>query len=231
MTLIEWVVVLAIIAVLLALLFPPATRSREATRQVQCKNKLKQIGLALHNYHDVYGSFPPAYTVDADGQPLHSWRTLILPYLDRDDVYESIDLTKRWDDPANATAFETRIPEFECPEDYRDIPHTNYLGLVGVHAAFHPNRPRQLSEFLDGPSKTVMVTDVLLKDAVHWMAPQDISIENFFRHSKDLDHLHEGGFQCLSADGAVHFVNEKIKAEDLRALVTPAGNDSLSFEF
>src|SRR5260370_743998 len=67
--------------VVIALLLPQ-TSSREPARRSQCKNNLKQIGLALHNYHDVYGSFPPAYFVDASGKPMHSWRVLILPFLD-----------------------------------------------------------------------------------------------------------------------------------------------------
>ena len=105
-TWVEYLVVLAIIVVLIALLLPPASRSgRGEARRSQCKNNLKQIGLALHNYHDIYHVFPPAYTVDGNGKPLHSWRTLILPYLDQAPLYLKIDLSKPWDDPANAESF------------------------------------------------------------------------------------------------------------------------------
>ena len=107
-TLIELLVVLLVLAVAVVLFFPPQRMAREAARRTQCKNNLKQIGLALHNYHDEYGAFPPAYTVDADGKPLHSWRTLLLPYLDQRPLYATIDLTKAWDDPANAEACKKR---------------------------------------------------------------------------------------------------------------------------
>src|SRR5687767_14136115 len=61
--------------------FMPAVGSRPPSKRTQCKNNLKQIALALHNYHDVYGSFPPAYIADKDGRPMHSWRVLLLPYI------------------------------------------------------------------------------------------------------------------------------------------------------
>src|SRR5204863_3233790 len=75
--------ILGIGAVLIALLLPPVSRGREGARRSQCKNNLKQIALALRQYEAEYHALPPAYTVDADGKPLHSWRTLILPYLDQ----------------------------------------------------------------------------------------------------------------------------------------------------
>ena len=68
--------------ILIALLLPAVQAAREAARRTQCSNNLKQIGLAMHNYHDVNQQFPPAYIADADGQPMHSWRVLILPYLE-----------------------------------------------------------------------------------------------------------------------------------------------------
>jgi len=92
-----------------ALLLPSVTRGREAARRTQCKNNLKQIMLALHNYHDEYHAFPPAFTTDCDGNRLHSWRTLILPYLDQQQLYTTIDLSKPWNDPANAEAFKTTV--------------------------------------------------------------------------------------------------------------------------
>jgi len=80
-TLIELLVVIAIIAVLVALLLPAVQQAREAARRAQCKNNLKQIGLALHNYHDAFGCFPPVASTDAQGNPLLSWRVALLPYL------------------------------------------------------------------------------------------------------------------------------------------------------
>ncbi len=69
--------------ILAGLLLPAVQAAREAARRVQCSNNLKQIGLALHNYNAAYKSLPPPYTVDANGQKLHSWRTLILPFIEQ----------------------------------------------------------------------------------------------------------------------------------------------------
>jgi type II secretory pathway pseudopilin PulG len=101
--------VLGGIALLIAMLLPAVRSAREPARRNQCLSQLKQIALALETYADVHGKFPPAYTTDADGKPLHSWRTLILPYMEEPQLYASIDLTKPWDDPVNAKAFKTHL--------------------------------------------------------------------------------------------------------------------------
>src|SRR5262245_60216991 len=82
-TLVELLVVLFVIAIIVGLLLPARRGSSGGGRRMYCSNNLKQIGLALHNYHDKYGALPPAYTVDEDGKPLHSWRTLILPFMEQ----------------------------------------------------------------------------------------------------------------------------------------------------
>ena len=87
-TLIELLVVIAIIAVLIALLLPAVQQARESARRTQCKNNLKQIGLALHNFHDVYGNFPPGM-LDDDGRN-YCWRTYLLPYMDQAPIYQSL---------------------------------------------------------------------------------------------------------------------------------------------
>src|SRR5262245_5824738 len=115
-TLLELLVVLGIIAALFALLLPATRTARPAARRAQCENNLKQIALALLNYEQDYHALPPAHTVDANGRPLHSWRTLILPYLEHEALYRTIDLSKPWNHPANAKALGTSVSIFRCPE-------------------------------------------------------------------------------------------------------------------
>ena len=122
---------------ILAALFLPASRtSRPAALRYQCVNNLKQISLALRIYESANGSLPPAYTVDSNGKPLHSWRTLILPYIEEQTLYKSIDLTKSWDDPANAKARETEVPAYRCPATNCEKDHTTYLASVAPNGCF-----------------------------------------------------------------------------------------------
>ncbi len=124
----EVLVILGIIAVLIALPLPSTSHcSARVMNQASCMNNLKQIALALRTYEQAYKAFPPAYTVDAEGRPLHSWRTLILPFIEQDSLYRTIDLSKPWNDPANAKAhrvltFRLPVPRGAQGPEYDDLP-------------------------------------------------------------------------------------------------------------
>jgi len=79
----------------------------EANRYAQCKGKLKQLGLALFNYHEDYGSFPPAYIADTNGNPMHSWRLLLLPYMDEPELYSLYNFSQPWNAPGNSKLSDT----------------------------------------------------------------------------------------------------------------------------
>ena len=81
-------------------------------------NNLKQIAMALQCYHQANGCFPPAYIADKTGKPMHSWRVLILPYLDRDDLYKAYNFTEPWDGPNNKKLATSR-PDLCLPEHRR----------------------------------------------------------------------------------------------------------------
>jgi len=96
--------------ILVALLLPAVQSAREAARRAQCSNNLKQIALAFHNYHDTYRTFPPAYIPDEDGNPKHSWRVLILPFLEQRALYEQYNFDEPWDSPNNRIVGNASIP-------------------------------------------------------------------------------------------------------------------------
>lgn len=132
-TLIELLVVIAIIAILIALLLPAVQQAREAARRTQCKNNMKQIGLAMHNYHDVYNTFPPGYitktpcTTALDGcnlgeLGLYSWGAFILPYIDQAPLYNQLNvgnvhLDQNLANPVTRQSLTQPMPAFLCPSD------------------------------------------------------------------------------------------------------------------
>jgi hypothetical protein len=218
---------LGIVAVLVALLLPAVRRAPEAGRRSQCKSNLKMIGLALHNYHEDYDAFPPAYTVDAQGKPLHSWRTLILPYLDQRPLYEKIDLSKPWNAPENSEAFQTRVAIYSCPSTNLPRNHTTYLASAGPSACFHDSESRRFSDITDGASNTLMVIEVPLDRSVPWMSPQDADEQLILSIGAKSKLGHEGGIQAALCDGAVRFINHSLPIETRRALISIAGGDKV----
>ncbi|HWL07203.1 MAG TPA: DUF1559 domain-containing protein [Planctomicrobium sp.] len=154
-TLIELLVVIAIIAILVALLLPAVQQAREAARRSQCKNNLKQIGLALHNYHDSHNTFPPGWigvaanVPNPEGGNGFSWGTFILPYLDQGPLYNSFNFRLSMTHADNLPFIKTKLTVFQCPSDPKpdtftedgvELATANYVGLFGtgeIHECYH----------------------------------------------------------------------------------------------
>lgn len=146
-TLIELLVVIAIISLLVALLLPAVQQAREAARRTQCKNNLKQMGIALHNYHDSHKLFPPSstsgfgrgvwmYPGTGPTDPnihLHSWASLILPQLEQSNLQQEINYNVSALDPQNWDAAQTVINTYMCPSYTGEqfSTHAHYTTLVG----------------------------------------------------------------------------------------------------
>jgi hypothetical protein len=227
-TLVSLLTILALGVLFVACLLPNIYRGggREAGRRMSCQNNLKQIGIALHNYHDEYGSFPPAYTVDESGKPLHSWRTLILPFLEQKALYEQIDLSKPWDDPANQAARETVVQIYRCPSTYPPQGQTSYVAIVAPDGCFSGPTSHKLTDIADGTGDTLLVTEVPAKDAVPWMSPSDTNETAFLAALADAKtRPHPGGAQAVRADGSVTQIDADISPASLRALVSIAGKE------
>jgi prepilin-type processing-associated H-X9-DG protein len=192
---------------------------------------LKQIALALHNYEQDQNAFPPAYTVDADGRPLHSWRTLILPYLEQEALYQTIDLSKPWNDPANARALETSLLVFHCPGSVGPANTTTYLANVAPGGCLRPREPRRLAEITDAHDATLMVIEAGEENAVPWMAPVDAGEALVLSLGPDTKLDHEGGMNACFVDGSVHFLRANTPARVRRAVISIAGGDEVAREW
>lgn len=224
--------VLGIIVIALAMLLPAVRTAREPARRNECRNNLRQIALALKRYAEVHGALPPTYTTDADGRPLHSWRTLILPFMDEQQLYNSIDLTKPWDDPANAAAFNTNLSVYQCPSAPWEIDNrTTYLAVVAPNSCFQATVPRELSEITDDASQTLMVIEADEEHAVPWMSPVDADEKTVLGLAGPTSRTaHPHGVQAGFVDGSVRLLSDETPAAVRRALISIAGNDNVTAE-
>lgn len=218
--------ILFIVAVAAVLMFPPVTRGREAARRTQCKNNLKQILLALSNYESTYHTYPPAFTVDANGNRLHSWRTLLLPFLDHQQLYEKIDLSKPWNAPINAEAHHATLNVFCCPATKLPQGMTTYVAVVGTESFFSPIEPRRLAEVSDNRFETLAVIEVVPEHAVHWMEPVDTSEKIMRNFGTNPKRPHVGGTHAAMVDGSVRFLSAGLPESQIRALISIAGDDA-----
>jgi prepilin-type processing-associated H-X9-DG protein len=211
--------------VLAALLLPATQSAREAARRSQCVNNLKQIALAMHNYHAANNAFPKQAFTDKDGKPLLSWRVALLPYLDQQDLYNKFHLDEPWDSEHNKALIKEMPPLFACPTRANLAPGaTVYCGFVGNGALWDKDQGTSLQQITDGTSNTIAVVEA--KDGVIWTKPEDLSFDpekGKFPFGAGSDH--PGGFNAAFADGAVHFIKMSINADVLKALITRAGGE------
>jgi len=212
--------------IMIALLLPAVQAAREAARRSQSTNNLKQIGLALHIYHDANKTFPPAYTTDKDGKPGLSWRVLILPYIEQGDLFKQFHLDEPWDSEHNKPLV-AKIPQtFVSPNYSGPRGRTNYLGIGGEKGLFGSKDGVSIAKILDGTSNTVAVVEANNQSAVEWTRP-DVFVPDTANPAKGLTGLRPGGFNALMADGSVRFLSEKLVPQTLKAMFTYNGGEAV----
>jgi type II secretory pathway pseudopilin PulG len=242
-TLVEWCVIAVIVAVLVALILPAIGAYREARykRPPQCSSLLRRIALALQNYHSEYGSFPPAYLADEQGRPMHSWRVMILPYLEGEEaqkVAQQYRWDEPWDSPHNLLLTQAYMPgAYGCPMDRdRSEVQTNYVAITGRGTAWDGGNSIREKDVVDGLANSLAIGD-LSGLAVHWSEPRDVNMDELIgimRASEQEDGprpSHQGGTNFLLLDASVHFIQRGVPPETLRAMSTIAGGEKFEPPF
>ena len=215
---------------LVALLLPAVQAARTAARDTQSRNNLKQIGLALHNYHDQHTVFPPGGVFDESGTGLHGWQTLLLPYVDQAPLYAMIQQDVPWDDPANRTAFTQILPTYLHPavEEKQDASGYALSHYAANSLVFGRNDGLPIREVTDGTSNTIMAGDAA-GDYKAWGHPENwrdptaginTGPNSFGRPGTER-------FMILLMDGSVRTVDASIDPNVLKALGTPNGGEAI----
>jgi hypothetical protein len=203
---------------------------REAARRALCSSNLKQIGYALHHYHDDHGVLPAAAIADEEGRPLLSWRVALLPYIDQAGLYARFHLDEPWNSPHNYGLIRSMPEAFACPSDReQDSGMTGYQAVVGCKTVFTPDyKPLRILDVADGAYDTLSIVETLR--AVPWTKPEDLSFDDPSPlHGMGSRHGHHGdGFHASFVDGSIRFLTRSIPPKVLDALLTRNGGEVIS---
>jgi hypothetical protein len=202
-----------------------------AAGQTTSINNLKQIALAMHNFHDTHGAFPAAAIRSKDGKPLLSWRVHILPYIEQQVLYDQFHLDEAWDSEHNRKLI------LQLPRIYLDPAHpelaqdgkTIYVVPVGEKSPFGAAKGVKIASIVDGTSNTAMVVDVAADAAVVWTKPDDWN----FQPKDPGAGLLDGKRKVLAAfcDGSVRTLPADIDPQDLRRLVQMNDGEVMSKQY
>ena len=223
------------VMMLLGCLLLPAQRgSHEAARRMGCSNHLKQIGLALQNYHDTYGCFPPAHIADSSGKPMHSWRVLILPFMEQKALYDKYRFDEPWDGPSNSKLHKEVVHTYSCPSRTRRASQfeTSYVVVVGRGTMWPgANAFMRYNDIADSPFDTVMVVESI-DSGIHWIEPRDLELATMpltvnGPTGPSMSSDHPNVVLALFADGHTQAVSKNTPVNIVRGLLTAGGGETI----
>lgn len=213
---------LIVVSMLAALILPPALRE-PGSRRDTCIYNLTCIGRAILQYEAANGCLPPPCTLDQNGQSLASWRTMILPYLEGNDVYTRYRLDQPWNGPNNRKLAHLNLGTFRCPGDAElSCGCTSYLAVVGPGTAWSTGESIRLKD-IDDPSRTILLVEMAGSD-VALLEPRDLTLDEALRevHRAGGRGISSGhpGVSVLFADGHTAILDESTSREVLHDLLT-----------
>jgi hypothetical protein len=230
------------ISVLLMIFYLPHVGSSPGGPELICQSNLKQICLALQNYEARNGTLPPAYIVGPDGKPWHSWRVLILPYLDRRDLFDAYKFDEPWNGPNNIKLAPCMPSVFHCPSDSdantRCI--TSYVAVVGPDTLWPERGSVSTNNMPDGACMTILIVEKA-NSGINWMEPRDLPFEQvskdnpstcpdlFAPHGrKGGVHYEWAGWSMVAfADSHIAVMSSDYLSENLKAMLTRNGGEAV----
>ena len=207
-------------------LIPGLNGGRQAARRMQAGNSLKQIVLALQNYHDTHGTFPPAVVTDSDGKPLYSGRVLLLPFMEERAIYNRFDKSKAWDSPENLPISQTSIQAFECLASSGKPGRCDFVFVSGPGTAFEGTKTISYVDIVDGSANTLFVIETKA-GPTSWAAPVDWDASSGPIPPGHFPGITLAGF----ADGHVMSIATTPPNPHSRALSTINGREELPADF
>ncbi|WP_425396150.1 DUF1559 domain-containing protein [Aeoliella sp.] len=236
----DWprVVGLAVVGGMLWLGVTSGVKHRSPT--AMSRTQLRVVTLGLIKYEQAHGHFPPPYVEDDEGNPLYSWRVLILPYIDYQAVYDEFHLDEPWESPHNHALLDT-VDIFSSPRHGRgaQTAYTDYLTVVGEGTVWDPTRNTSVSDVRDGAENTLLAVEAGGYD-IFWSEPRDIPLDEGIRlltgkaearcevlrsgyFASDLHGLASRNVSFV--DGRVERFGPLAQREDALALLTLAGGE------
>jgi Protein of unknown function (DUF1559) len=202
----------------------------EAADRIRTSNNLKQIGLALHSYHDSNGHFPQDM-IDGDGKVLLSWRVQLLPYLEGNDLFGKIDMGRAWDDPVNKKLWDQMPDVFRVPgREGKEKGHTFFQAYRAVNWVGQgdcwlvDNRKVTMTDITDGTSQTVAVIET--EDGVNWMKPGDILLDP--KKLPKIGNPKTGKANAAMLDGSTMLIDrKKYEGDKVLPLITVNGGETI----
>lgn len=185
--------------------------------------------MAVANYHEAHGHYPPAYILGPDGRPWHSWRVLILPYLEHGELFKEYDFAEPWDGPKNRRLAERMPKLYAFHGDERPGNTTaNYLAVVGPETVWPGPSTVSSDAVTDGLGVTILIVENQ-GAGVHWMEPRDLSLAdmNFAVNSPGGVNSKYSDPAVAMLDGSLHRLGRYLSPETLRALLTIRGGESV----
>jgi hypothetical protein len=246
--------VFMVVCVLLgfALLFPAVMAARQAAKQQHSRERLHQIAIALHNYHDTYMRFPPSYIHDKNGIPRTSWRAMILPFMEERPLHERYNFNVPWDDEANADVRAVKVLGYQSPvgeeagtNRTRYVVVTSKIGRQSppitlnvqegkapleirfpTRTIFPEGEAARLSDIKDGTSNTIAVVEIQDSD-IEWAEPRDIDIDSLSTRPGSPNWVDlQGGAVVAFADASARVLPRGISLDDFKKLLSRDGAEN-----